>query len=166
MKTKETQYVLSLVGRQRVHPWNSVAPACAGDARDGAYERVSDPGGDEYVDSSPESEPLLSPFRYLFTGYAPIVGIDLIDNDKGGGRVFAQYIRQQLGYTGNKLLFLLIADLFLCDPDIDIRHEAFSYDPRMDFRMIAKLRAKLKRLFPGNYCFTVAGNLNPTGYYI
>lgn len=76
-------------------------------------------------------EPFFASFSDLFTGDAPIIRIDLLDDYKGGGRVFSQNVRQQPGRAGDKLLFLFLGNLFPCDLDIDIWHVDSSFEAQV-----------------------------------
>jgi hypothetical protein len=59
-------------------------------------------------------------------GHAPVVGLDFIDDDEGGGRIFVQHFLQQVGHALNQLLLLLGSRAFIGDADI---YEWHSFAP-------------------------------------
>lgn len=54
---------------------------------------------------------------------APVVRVDFIDDDDGGGAVFVEDVGEKIGRTFDEGAFLLGGDgSFFCDFDIDVGH--------------------------------------------
>lgn len=54
---------------------------------------------------------------------APVVRVDFIDDDDGGGAVFVEDVGEKIGRTFDEGAFLLGSDgSFFCDFDIDVGH--------------------------------------------